>query len=95
MSQTGSCRRESTGRGITVKHSSSKAALFGRESVAIPATVTRERNSASAARLTPRQLEALALLCEGLPNTRIGRRPNIATGTVEVHVNSILSELGV
>ncbi len=45
--------------------------------------------------LTPRQLEVLALLCEGLPNKLICRRLNIATGTVKVHISSILRELGV
>ena len=45
--------------------------------------------------LTPRQLEVLALLCEGLPNKLICRRLNICTGTVKVHIGSILRELGV
>jgi DNA-binding NarL/FixJ family response regulator len=46
-------------------------------------------------RLTPRQAEVLALLCEGLPNKLIGRRLNISTGTVKVHISCILRELGV
>ena len=33
--------------------------------------------------LTPRQLEVLDLLCEGLPNKLICRRLNIASGTVK------------
>jgi DNA-binding CsgD family transcriptional regulator len=45
--------------------------------------------------LTPRQLEVLALLCEGLPNKLICRRLNIATGTVKIHISCILRELGV
>lgn len=40
--------------------------------------------------LTPRQLEVLALLCEGLSNKMISRRLNIACGTVKVHVAHIL-----
>ena len=32
--------------------------------------------------LTPRQLEVLELLCEGLPNKLIGRQLDIACGTV-------------
>ena len=52
----------------------------------------REPDPAS---LTPRQLEVLALLCEGLPNKLICRRLNIATGTVKVHISCILRELGV
>lgn len=45
--------------------------------------------------LTPRQLEVLALLCEGLPNKLISRRLDIASGTVKVHVVQILRTLGV
>ena len=45
--------------------------------------------------LTPRQLEVLALLCEGLPNKLIGRRLNIACGTVKIHVMQILRALNV
>ena len=45
--------------------------------------------------LTPRQLEVLALLCEGLPNKLIGRRLNIACGTVKIHVMQILRALDV
>jgi DNA-binding CsgD family transcriptional regulator len=46
-------------------------------------------------RLTPRQLEVLALLCEGLPNKLICRRLSISAGTVKAHISSILRELGV
>src|SRR5688572_3254742 len=52
-------------------------------------------SDASAPRLTSRQLEVLALLCEGLPNKLICRRLNIAAGTVKAHISSILRELGV
>ena len=45
--------------------------------------------------LTPRQLEVLSLLCEGLPNKLICRQLKIATGTVKVHISVILRELGV
>jgi DNA-binding CsgD family transcriptional regulator len=45
--------------------------------------------------LTPRQLDVLALMCEGLPNKLIGRRLNIASGTVKVHVAHILRALNV
>jgi DNA-binding NarL/FixJ family response regulator len=47
------------------------------------------------ARLTPRQLDVLALLCEGLPNKLIARRLNIAGATVKIHVAHILRELNV
>ena len=45
--------------------------------------------------LTPRELEVLALLCEGLPNKLIERRLAIGAGTVKCHVANILSKLGV
>ena len=44
---------------------------------------------------TPRQLEVLALLCQGLPNKTIARRLHIACGTVKVHVAHILRTLNV
>jgi ATP/maltotriose-dependent transcriptional regulator MalT len=46
-------------------------------------------------RLTTRELEVLALLCEGLPNKVIQRRLAIGAGTVKCHVGSILDKLGV
>ena len=45
--------------------------------------------------LTPRELEVLGLLCEGLPNKLIERRLGIGAGTVKCHVANILSKLGV
>lgn len=54
-----------------------------------------ERCEVISPHLTPRQLEVLALLCEGLPNKLICRRLNIATGTVKVHISGIFRELGV
>ena len=44
---------------------------------------------------TPRQFDVLILLCEGLPNKRIGSRLEISPGTVKVHVGQILRKLGV
>jgi DNA-binding CsgD family transcriptional regulator len=45
--------------------------------------------------LTPRQLEVLAMLCEGLPNKLIARRLDISSGTVKVHIVHILRALKV
>ncbi|MGZ8230949.1 MAG: response regulator transcription factor [Burkholderiales bacterium] len=45
--------------------------------------------------LTPRELEVLALLCEGLPNKLISRQLRISSATVKCHISRILSELGV
>ena len=57
--------------------------------------VTSDHRTAPSVHLTPRQLEVLSLLCEGLPNKLICRQLNIATGTVKVHIGVILRELGV
>lgn len=44
--------------------------------------------------LTPRELEVLQHLAEGLPNKSIARRLNISDHTVKFHVNAIMSKLG-
>jgi DNA-binding NarL/FixJ family response regulator len=45
--------------------------------------------------LTPRELEVLQHLAEGLPNKAIARRLDISEHTVKFHVNAIMSKLGV
>ena len=45
--------------------------------------------------LTPRQLEILALLCQGHPNKEIGLRLGLAEVTVKMHVTSLFRQLGV
>lgn len=44
--------------------------------------------------LTPREVEVLQLLAEGLPNKAIARRLAISEHTVKFHVNSILGKIG-
>lgn len=44
--------------------------------------------------LTPRELEVLHLLAEGLPNKVIASRLNISDHTVKFHVNAIMGKLG-
>lgn len=44
--------------------------------------------------LTPRELEVLQLLAEGLPNKLIAQRLHISEHTVKFHVNAILTKLG-
>ena len=46
-------------------------------------------------RLTPRELEVLALLARGLPNKLIARRLGISASTVKCHVANIFRELDV
>lgn len=45
--------------------------------------------------LTPRELEVLALLAEGLPNKLIAVRLSISEHTVKFHVNALMNKLGV
>ncbi len=44
--------------------------------------------------LTPRELEVLRLLADGLPNKAIARHLGISEHTVKFHVNAILGKLG-
>jgi DNA-binding NarL/FixJ family response regulator len=44
--------------------------------------------------LTPRELEVLHLLAEGLPNKAIARHLGISDHTVKFHVNAIMGKLG-
>lgn len=48
---------------------------------------------AAPGRLTNRQFDVLALLCEGLPNKGIARQLGIACPTVKVHMSAILRTL--
>lgn len=45
--------------------------------------------------LTPRQLEVLALLAEGLPNKRICQALDLTEHTVKTHLKAIFAHLGV
>ena len=50
--------------------------------------------SASGSVLTPRELQVLQLLAEGLPNRGIAQALGISEHTVKYHVNAILGKLG-
>jgi len=47
------------------------------------------------ARVTPREREIIASLCEGNSNKNIARALRITEGTVKVHLNNIFTKLGV
>jgi DNA-binding NarL/FixJ family response regulator len=72
--------------------------IVGGGSVVDPALVqelvaSRRRDDPLEA-LTPREREVLALMAEGRSNAGIGRGLWVTEGTVEKHVRSILSKLG-
>ena len=46
------------------------------------------------AALTPRELQVLELVAEGLTNSEIGRRLFISPKTASVHVSAILAKVG-
>lgn len=60
-----------------------------------PIPMNIQANPAPREHLTPRQLEVLWLLCEGLPNKLISRRLKISGGTVKTHISSLLRALNV
>lgn len=45
--------------------------------------------------LSPRQLQVLLMMCNGLPNKLVGRQLGISTNTVKSHVASVLRSLNV
>ena len=61
------------------------------ESAFIPAT---DKSARRAVHLSPRQVEVLMLLGEGLANKPIGRQLGISACTVKQHVQAILKEFG-
>jgi DNA-binding NarL/FixJ family response regulator len=76
------------------------AALYAASAglIAIPAEAGAQMIPAGAEReiesLTPREMEVLEMLAEGLSNKQIGARLHISEHTAKFHVNSILGKLG-
>jgi DNA-binding NarL/FixJ family response regulator len=56
---------------------------------------TQPTSVSTADGLTPRELEVLQLLCQGLANKQIGRRLGISERTVKAHLTSLYQRLGV
>lgn len=52
------------------------------------------RSAKPAQMLSPRELDVLALLAEGLSNGEIGQRLGIGESTVKTHVSNVLGKLG-
>jgi DNA-binding CsgD family transcriptional regulator len=61
----------------------------------VEAAYRRGERLRSTPQLTPRQRQLLGLVAEGYTNQQIGRRMNLAEGTVRTHLNNIYSRLKV
>ena len=62
--------------------------------LAVALSPGEETNDVAFSDLTPRELEVLRLVTEGLTNKAIAQRLAISDHTVKFHVNAILSKLG-
>ena len=93
-------------RGYITKSSSTQimrdgiaAVLRGETFVTPSLSLARERNGEGPARLldklTPRQVDVLAMIRQGKSNKEIGRELNLAEITVKMHVTAILKVLAV
>jgi two-component system nitrate/nitrite response regulator NarL len=76
------------------------AALYAASAglIALPveagARMTPAASESEVESLTPREMEALEMLAEGLSNKQIAARLHISEHTAKFHVNSILGKLG-
>lgn len=64
--------------------------------VQVPAPLNFERDQAKLASLgiTPRELEILELIAEGLSNREIAERVNVSENTVKTHSSRVFDKLG-
>lgn len=64
--------------------------------VVVPASAPFERDAAAVQRLglTPRELEILALIAEGLSNREIAERVFVSENTVKTHSSRVFDKLG-
>jgi DNA-binding NarL/FixJ family response regulator len=69
--------------------------VFAGELVVDPAVVREPRLGEERSRLTPRELEVLQLICDGLSNREIAARLGLSANTVAVHRSRIMNALGV
>jgi DNA-binding NarL/FixJ family response regulator len=65
------------------------------EQVLDPAVVKPEPRSGERSRLSPRELEVLQLICDGLSNREIAGKLGLSVNTVAVHRANIMNTLGV
>jgi DNA-binding NarL/FixJ family response regulator len=77
--------------GLFVVHPTLAARVLGRGAAALPLS---DEDDGPTEELTPRELEVLSLLSEGIPNKTIARRLGISDHTVKFHVGALLGKLG-
>lgn len=70
------------------------AYLVARSNGQVARSLVRDPDDVPEEPLTPREIEVLALLAEGLPNKAIAGRLDISDQTVKFHVASIYGKLG-
>ena len=80
---------EAAASGLVVLHPSSVPALAARR-----ASTRSQPGGPGAERLTPRELEILEMMAEGVGNRVISRRLGISSHTVKSHIASVLDKLG-
>lgn len=78
-------------KGLQVLPPQMTGTLFSR--IAAEAVVTGRKGAFNAVRMTPRELQVVNLIAEGLANDEIAERLNIATYTVRSHVRNIMEKL--
>ena len=93
----GVLRDDATAEELTAAVAATMAGLLVLHPAAViarPAAVAGSRRVSEGTGLTPRELEILEMLAEGMSNRRIAVRLGISGYTVKFHVASILGKLG-
>jgi DNA-binding CsgD family transcriptional regulator len=90
----GALPREADAHQIDAAIRAVAAGLIVRSPVARESGFGAMRESEGQALLTPRELEVLAALAEGMTNKAIARRLDISLHTVKFHVESLFRKLG-
>jgi two-component system, NarL family, response regulator LiaR len=62
--------------------------------VATPATFVRDQGKLASLGITPRELEILELIADGLSNKEIAARVNVSENTVKTHSSRVFDKLG-
>ncbi len=61
----------------------------------LPPEISGKIGFAAAANLTPRELEVLSCIAQGMSNKEAAVALNLAAGTVKIHLSRVLTKLGV